>query len=81
MNTDSWIAPVWQLKVNGEGFVPAKSKAHCFVNNESLCGSGRQITSEFDDGISWTSAEVLERPDMACKRCLSKWKRLYQVED
>ena len=82
MNTDSHVSPVWQLRVtdNGNGeTVPIRSKYHCFVENESLCGTAKQITSFYDDGISVGSAAVLERPDIACKRCLRKWQRQYQI--
>ena len=80
MNTDSWVAPVWQLKVAEEGRVSLRSKAHCFVDDTALCKPFTQHTSQYDDGISWRSADILERPDLACKRCLAKYKRLCQVE-
>lgn len=82
VNTDSSLSPVWQLRVtdNGNGeTVPTRSKFHCFVENESLCGTAKQITYFYDDGISIDSAEVLDRPYIACKRCLRKWKRQYQI--
>ena len=79
VNTDSYIAPVWQLRVNAEGMVPLRSKAHCFVDDTALCKTYMQKTSLYDDGISWRSDEILERPYIACKRCLSRWKRLYQI--
>lgn len=79
MNTDSYIAPVWQLKVNAEGVVPMRSKYHCFVEDETLCFGHKQITSFYDDGITIKSDTALEQPDHVCKRCLSRWKRLYQV--
>ena len=82
MNTDSFIDPVWQLKVNESDtflIVRNNSKYHCFEENKSLCGAFVQNTSDYDYGISMESASVLERPDRACKRCLKKWKRFYQV--
>lgn len=82
MNTDSHVFPVWQMQVtdNGSGeTVSMRSKYHCFVENKSLCGTLKQTTSFYDDGISMESAAVLDRPDVACKLCLRKWKRLYQI--
>lgn len=80
MNTDSHIAPVWQLRVNREGVVPGSAKYHCFVNDESLCGTSCQNTSFYDDGITCESAAILERPHLVCKRCLTRWKKQYMVE-
>lgn len=81
MNTDSFVAPVWQLPVNSEGIVPRTVKYHCFEDNVSLCGRISQDTSFFDDGITCTSAEIVEGSHLACKRCFTKWKRIYQVEE
>lgn len=80
MNFNSHIAPVWQLLVNQEGYIAGAAKYHCFVDDKALCGEKYQNTEQFDDGITWESATVLERPDFACKRCLKKWKKEYQVE-
>ncbi len=55
MNTDSYIAPVWQLPVNGDGIVPKTAKYHCFVQEKSLCGRKMQDTNFYDDGISLAS--------------------------
>lgn len=80
INTDSTIAPVWQLLVNSEGFVPGSAKYHCFVDDQSMCGRVCQNTAFYDDGITCSSSEILDRPMLVCKRCLAKWKREYQVE-
>ena len=80
MNTDSFVAPVWQLRVNDDGIVLGSAKYHCFENDEALCGSCYQSTNLYDDGITCTSAEILDRPHLVCKRCLTKWKRVFQVE-
>ena len=80
MNTNSFNAPVWQLRVNSEGVVLRGAKYHCFVEDSSLCGSCHQNTEFYDDGISAESSVVLELPHIVCKRCLRKWKRQYQVE-
>lgn len=80
MNFDSSIAPVWQLLVSEDGIVRSSAKYHCYVDNESLCGRSSQITAFYDDGISCTSAEVLDCLQFVCKRCLNKWKRQYHVE-
>lgn len=80
MNFDSFKAPVWQLMVNSEGYVPGSAKYHCFDENRSLCGSKYQDTTQYDDGITCESAAILERPHLVCKRCLAKWKREFQVE-
>lgn len=80
MNTDSHIAPVWQLRVNSDGVVTGSAKYHCFVDDESLCGTAVQNTSFYDDGITCESAAIVERPNLVCKRCLAKWKAQYQVE-
>lgn len=85
MNFDSYLAPVWQLPVTCDedgpfGRIKNNVKYHCFVNNESLCGARKQNTEDYDDGITIASAAVLEQPHEACKRCLAKWKKLYQVE-
>lgn len=80
MNYNSFIAPVWQLRINSDGIVPGSAKYHCFVNDESLCGGCHQNTSYYDDGITCESAAILERPHLVCKRCLTKWKREYMVE-
>ena len=80
MNTDSYIAPVWQLRVNSDGVVPGSAKYHCFVGDKSLCETAYQNTSFYDDGITCESAAILERPNLVCKRCLTKWKKQYQVE-
>lgn len=80
MNTNSFIAPVWQLRVNSDGVVPGSARYHCFVNDESLCGTVYQNTSFYDDGITCESAAIVERPNLVCKRCFGKWKKLYQAE-
>ena len=80
MNTDSFVAPVWQLLVNSDGIVPGAAKYHCFKDDVSLCGRVSQNTAFYDDGITCTSAEIVERPHLVCKRCFAKWKREYQVE-
>ena len=80
MNFDSRIAPVWQLLVNQEGYVPGSAKYHCYVDDRSLCGRSYQVTTDFDDGITCESAAIVERPHLTCKRCLTKWKRDYRVE-
>ncbi len=81
MNFDSCVAPVWQLLVNSAGIVPDSAKYHCYVDNRSLCGRTSQLTAHYDEGITCTSAEILDLPQFACKRCLNKWKREYRVED
>lgn len=85
MNFDSSISPVWQLPVagsekRGDAYIHSSAKYHCFVDSRSLCGMYCQRTEDYDDGITSKSATILERPDTACKRCLSMWKRRYQVE-
>ena len=85
MNLDSRIAPVWQLPVagserTGNAYIHPSAKYHCFVGNGSMCDMYFQRTADYDDGITMESAAVLERPDVACKRCLARWKREFQVE-
>lgn len=80
MNFDSFKAPVWQLRVNGEGYIPKGAKYHCYVDDSALCGAGNQNTSYYDDGITIESGELVLSPHFACQRCYRKWKREYQVE-
>lgn len=85
MNTNSYIAPVWQLPVHGaertgNGAIPKYAKYHCFVSDMSLCNKYSQATYFYDDGVSIESVTVLERPDCVCNKCLVKWKKLYQVD-
>lgn len=84
-NFDSRIAPVWQLPVGGcehrgDAYIHRSAKYHCFVERRSLCDRYSQRTEDYDDGITIKSVAVLERPDVVCKRCLTKWKRQYCVE-
>lgn len=85
INFDSCVAPVWQLPVagaesRGTAYIHTSAKYHCFVERKSLCDRYSQRTEYYDDGITLESAAVLERPDVACKRCLALWKRKYHVE-
>ncbi len=85
MNFDSRKRPVWQLPVansekRGNAYIHPKAKYHCFKNCGSLCGMYCQRTEDYDDGITISSAAVLEQPHLACRSCLKKWKKQYQVE-
>lgn len=77
MNTDSYIAPVWQLPVNDEGVVPKNAKYHCFVCDDSLCGRKSQDTGFYDDGISLASDKIEEKANVICRRCLALWRSNY----
>lgn len=79
MNTDSFVAPVWQLMVNGVGVVPNTAKYHCFVDDRSLCEKYYQDTKYYDDGICCEQDAVAENLQYVCKRCYSKWKCMYQI--
>ena len=77
MNTDSYIAPVWQLPVNDDGVVPKTAKYHCFVQNKSLCGRKMQDANFYDDGISRASDKVEENADVICRKCFALWRSNY----
>lgn len=78
------MMPVWQLPVR-ERVVQGKpdwvhplAKYHCYVCGVSLCGLYAQDTDFFETGIE--SGEIVQFPDIGCKKCYEKWKKKFDVD-
>lgn len=73
--------PVWELPVRerllvgNPDWVHPRAKFHCFVYGDSLCGKYGQDTDFFETDIE--SREIEMCPEIACKKCLKKWKNRY----
>jgi hypothetical protein len=67
---------VWQLPISDkDGTVHMTAKCHCFRNGQSLCGRYQQDTDYYETDVR--ENEVLERPNIACKKCYAVWKKQY----
>lgn len=69
----------WALYVNQDNELDKEiaynAKYHCFNNNKSLCGKYSQDNDYFETDIE--SDEILKRPEIACKKCFNKWKKMF----
>lgn len=71
---------VWQLpdrSENTKGEIDNRVKYHCFVDDNSLCGTYWQTTDYYDMKIE--SGEIEMRPEIACKKCYNKWKKMFNL--
>jgi len=68
-----WALPINQDKELGKE-IAHNAKYHCYDDNKSLCGKYNQDNDFFETDIN--SGEILNKPDIACKICFNKWKRM-----
>lgn len=76
-NTNAkWQVPVRERLLAGKSdWVHPLTKAHCFVNNVSLCGRYMQATDFYETDVANT--DILTHPETACKSCYRKWIKKY----
>lgn len=65
-----WQLPVKRDKTASFAWVHGGAKYHAFKYGRSLCGKYINNVGCYDTRVS--EKEILECPDMACKRCLTK---------
>lgn len=67
-----WQVPVRERLLEGKpDWVHPLTKAHCFVNNVSLCGRYMQATYFYETDVE--NINILKNPETVCKSCYRKW--------
>lgn len=81
-----WILPTYESRVRNEEYIKYNAKYHCFVSDidkemgytkheYSLCKRHLQTVGFYE---YLNSKQALENPEIVCKSCLKKYKKMIQ---
>lgn len=84
--TVEWILPTCESRVWNEEYIKYNAKYHCFVSDVdkkmgytkheySLCKRHSQTVGFYE---YLNSKQILENPEIVCKSCLKKYKKIIQ---
>lgn len=68
---------IWALPINeNKEYIASNVKYHCYDDGKSLCG---KYTRHGSSETEIESGEILSNPQLACKCCYGKWKKIFHL--